>query len=123
MVKLIASKLLNTELTPEEGGMEEGWRGRMKIYSSKWEEAQKLKEQQNKLATINVNKDLTAGGSGKTIEETTTGKQLINFQIKNPFNNKALYTSYKDDIKKVTTTKVTKYINQSMATQPKQIGG
>ena len=121
--ELIASKLLDTDLKKEDGGMEKGWRGRMKIYSAKWEEAQKLKEQQNKLATINVNKDLTAGGSGQTIEETTTGKQLINFQIKNPFNNKALYTSYKDGIKKVTTTKVTKYINQSMATQPKQIGG
>jgi len=43
--------------------------------------------------------------------------------VKNPFNDKALFTSYKDDIKKVTTTKVTKYVNQSMANNPKSIGG
>tara|TARA_Y100000593_G_scaffold78504_1_gene145820 strand:+ start:11548 stop:14892 length:3345 start_codon:yes stop_codon:yes gene_type:complete len=121
--ELIASNLLNTKLTPEEGGMDEGWRSRMEIYSAKWEEAQKLKEKQDQLTTIQVDQDLTAGGQKQTIEETTTDRQLINFQIKNPFNDKALYTSYKDDIKKVTTTKVTKYVNQSMANNPKSIGG
>ena len=121
--ELIASNLLNTKLTVEEGGMESGWQGRMEIYSAKWEEAQKLKEKQDELTKLQVNQNLTAGGNTKTIEETTTDRQLIDFQVKEPFTDKVLWTSYKDDIKKVTTTKVTKYINQSMANNPKSIGG
>ena len=88
----IAGALLDTDRATDMGGMPDtNWRKRMKIYSSKWEEAQKLAEQRAGLTSL-------VTGSSSTVAQNDVIPQDIDYQVS--LGSYPLYTKYADRNKK-----------------------